>query len=129
MRILVTGSRTWPKYKPAMIGTTLLGWALGRVEEDPVTVVVGYDPERERPHGVDQIAYETCLRGGVRVECYPADWDAHGKAAGPIRNQKMVDSGADLCLAFFWYGRTPGTGNCADLAEAAGIPVYEILRR
>lgn len=54
------------------------------------------------------------------TEAHPADWDRHGKAAGPIRNQEMVDSGLDLCIAF------PGGRGTADMirrCEAAGVPV------
>jgi len=57
------------------------------------------------------------------VEAHPADWQRHGRAAGPIRNQQMVDSGADLVIAF------PGGRGTADLirrARAAGIPVRVI---
>ncbi len=54
----------------------------------------------------------------------PADWSAHSKAAGPIRNQKMIDEhNPHLVLAF------PGGKGTADMvrrARAAGIEVREI---
>lgn len=54
------------------------------------------------------------------TEAHPADWLRHGKAAGPIRNQQMIDSGLDLLIAF------PGGRGTADMtrrARAAGVPV------
>ena len=42
-------------------------------------------------------------------------------AAGPRRNQHMVDLGADLCLAYP-YGVSRGTRGCAAMAIKAGIP-------
>lgn len=60
----------------------------------------------------------------VKVESHNADWDRHGKAAGPIRNQEMVDAGADVCLAFP-LGESRGTRHCMKAAEQAGIPVIK----
>jgi hypothetical protein len=57
---------------------------------------------------------------------HKADWAKHGKAAGPLRNQAMVDSGADVCLAFYKTGAgNRGTTDCVRRAKAAGIPVKE----
>lgn len=57
---------------------------------------------------------------------FPADWTVHGKAAGPRRNQRMVDEGKpDLVVAF------PGGTGTADMvrrAKAAGIEVREVAR-
>lgn len=61
-----------------------------------------------------------------RRDClaYPANWAKHGKAAGPRRNQKMLDEGQpEAVLAF------PGGAGTADMirrAEAAGVPVYRL---
>ena len=59
----------------------------------------------------------------VIEERHPADWLRLGKAAGPLRNQEMVDIGADACFAF----PTPaskGTLDCMARAWVKGIPVY-----
>lgn len=57
---------------------------------------------------------------------FRAEWDKYGPAAGPIRNQRMVDDGKpDLVIAF------PGGRGTADMkrrACAAGIPVVEPLK-
>jgi len=56
---------------------------------------------------------------------FAADWRGHGKAAGPIRNQRMLDEGRpDLVIAF------PGGRGTADMvrrAIRAGIEVIECL--
>lgn len=57
---------------------------------------------------------------------FSADWALYGKAAGPIRNQRMLDEGKpDLVVAF------PGGTGTADMvrrATAAGIEIIEVLR-
>jgi hypothetical protein len=60
----------------------------------------------------------------VRTEVFPADWVRHGRAAGPVRNTRMLNDGEpDLVIAF------PGGHGTADMvkqARAAGIEVREI---
>lgn len=51
---------------------------------------------------------------------YPGE---SGKAGGPLRNQKMVDFGADLCLAFP-LPESRGTYDCARRARAANIDTF-----
>ena len=52
---------------------------------------------------------------------YPADWETHGKAAGPIRNKEMlIDFDPDFVVAF------PGGKGTADMvkkAQDAGVTV------
>lgn len=37
---------------------------------------------------------------GHEVEVHPAQWSKHGKSAGPIRNQEMLDSGIQFAIGF-----------------------------
>ncbi|SEC67707.1 Uncharacterised protein (plasmid) [Tsukamurella tyrosinosolvens] len=115
MRILITGSRFWSDR--AAVETALRYVAAGLVPE-AVTVVHGACPYG----GADTIAGDIAARWGCAVDEHPADWDMFGKAAGPIRNQEMVDLGADVCLAFPETG-SRGTWDCVRRAENAGIPV------
>jgi hypothetical protein len=79
------------------------------------------------PTGADRFASIWCgfEQGGVYEIPHPADWDQHGKAAGPIRNREMAQAGADLCLAFP-LGGSRGTWNCVNECKKAGIPVKVI---
>ena len=113
MRILVTGSREWSNQ--AAIDYAL---ALAFAGED--TVIVHGDC----PTGADRLAKEWAERFGVQQEAHPADGETHGKAAGPKRNQEMVDLGADVCLAFP-LGESRGTRDCMRRASEAGIPVID----
>ena len=73
--------------------------------------------------GADQFAKEWAMRH-PEIERYvcKADWEKHGKAAGPIRNARMLEWKPDLVVAFAG-GR--GTADMVSRARAAGIPVHE----
>lgn len=90
-----------------------------------------YGPEIVIVHGaakgVDAAFGEAAQTAGVVVEPHPADWQQHGRAAGPIRNQEMVSAGADLCLAVHRsLATSKGTKDCVTRALSAGIPTYLI---
>ena len=71
--------------------------------------------------GADEMAGHWARRNGVTEIAYPADWATHGRAAGPIRNQAMInDQNPDMVLACHG-GR--GTLDMVRRAERAGIPV------
>ena len=114
MRILITGSRTWTD-KVAIADAIRQAWIdFGK----PYRVTVVHGGAR----GADYIAGVFAKRMHFHVEVYEADWENFGKAAGYIRNEKMVKDGADICLAFI-KDESKGATMCAGLAEKAGIPV------
>lgn len=72
--------------------------------------------------GADFIAHSWANRAGVKLECHPAKWKQHGKAAGPIRNREMLKSNPDLVLAFHDSIETSkGTADMLTIAADAGI--------
>lgn len=110
MRIIVCGGRD---YDDAETVTAVIM----ALHPDVVTIVHGDAP------GADSLARMVGTGLGFEVEHHPADWKRHGKAAGPIRNQQMLDAGADLVIAF------PGGRGTADMvkrAKGAGVPVLEV---
>lgn len=73
--------------------------------------------------GADELADAWARSRCVPVQSCPADWDAHGRSAGPIRDTVMlVDHCPTLVLAFPG-GR--GTANIVKKAREYGIPVIE----
>lgn len=112
-RVLITGSRTWDD-KQAILD------ALRKYANKVYSLVVVHGA---CPKGADALADELAQEYGVEVERHPADWNTHGRQAGFIRNAKMVELGADVCLAFIRNG-SKGATMTADLAEKAGIPTW-----
>lgn len=115
MRVLITGSREHPE--PEFVKRILESLALCKDD----VVVVG--DNSSGPFSVDYITNLYFLEQGVPVEVHYANWHEYGRAAGPKRNQAMVDSGADFALAFPYEG-SRGTRGCVSLARKAGIKVY-----
>ena len=117
MRVLITGSRTWPDARAVYRALDELSSTV-----DELTVVHG-----ACWRGADRMASEWCRgRDDVVEERHPADWSA-GRIAGFNRNTAMVKLGADLCLAFI-HNHSRGASHCARLAEEAGIETRRITR-
>lgn len=113
MRVLIAGSRHWSN-RFAIVS------ALSQFNDRGMVLVSGACPS-----GADRIAEDVAEHLGWKVERHPAEWGIHGRAAGPIRNQQMVDLGADICLAFPLPG-SRGTLDCMQRAYEAHIPVHNL---
>lgn len=50
--------------------------------------------------GVDMMCDDIAHKLEFTVEVYPALWSQYGRAAGPIRNQQMLNTGIDRVIAF-----------------------------
>lgn len=74
--------------------------------------------------GADSLARRWANYRDVPHVPYPAEWMRYGPAAGPLRNQRMLDqSKPDLVVAF------PGGTGTADMvrrARSANVEVLEI---
>ncbi len=113
-RVLVTGDRHWENWP--VIREELFNCAHMRV------LIHG-----DCQSGADRIAREMAplVCEDVEIIAYPADWNHHGLAAGPIRNRRMRDEAKpDFVLAFHSdITKSKGTKNMVFLAREAGIPV------
>ena len=74
--------------------------------------------------GADSLAGRYARRKHIRESKFPADWVRHGRSAGVIRNQRMLDEGEPDLVVAFPGGR--GTADMVRQAKAAGIKVCEI---
>lgn len=77
--------------------------------------------------GADLLAARWADSRGKEYKTYHADWDEHGKAAGHIRNRKMLVSHPDATVVAFQGGR--GTANCVDQATKLKMTVHIIPPR
>ena len=114
MRVIVCGMRDWSDEEAVVSALKDLHaryWS--------ITVVEG------GAAGADRIAatwVKKLNNLSVRHEVFPADWEKDGRSGGPIRNARMADAGADLCLAF-WDGNSKGTADMIRCAVQRGIEV------
>lgn len=123
MLVQVTGQRNWDDFKA-------MDRALRAVH--PQTIVHG------NARGADSLARDWAVDNLIREVSFPAQWDLHGKKAGIIRNQEMLDytlamragylDGA-LVLAFLdeaRYGESKGTAHMIRICREAGLEVRVI---
>lgn len=75
-------------------------------------------------NGADRLAFEWAFDRRVNYQGYPARWDLHGRKAGPLRNQQMIDEGKPDLVVAFPGGR--GTADMVRRAEKAGLTVIRV---
>lgn len=113
-RLLITGSRTWSDV--AVIEREFE--VVAKHEGSAVVLVSG------GAKGADTLCEQIAERHGWVVERHLPDWSV-GKRAGFDRNRKMVDLGADMCLAFI-KDDSAGASQCSRIAKEAQIPTRAI---
>jgi len=126
-RILVTGSRSWSDYDTVCraLAVAIETVKERRPQDKRIVIVHGNAKGADTMAATFVYQFQDYLKQkGYTIveEAHPADWKI-GKAAGPIRNTKMVELGADICVAFNEGGS--GTTNCISQAKKAGIEVLE----
>jgi len=111
MKVLICGDRNWTDEETIKAYIRTL---------PPDSVVIN-----GRCRGADSIARFAAKEYGYEVEDYPAAWEKQGRAAGPIRNKKMLDKGKpEIVIAFHDdLEHSKGTKDMIRQARAAGIPV------
>lgn len=114
MRVLVCGGRNYSDWLTVYSALDKL-----YVEEDVSCVIHGAAP------GADSLAAKWAEIHKIPQLSCPADWDAHGKAAGPIRNQLMLQDGKPDVVLAFPGGR--GTADMVGKAKVAKVRVIEVL--
>lgn len=92
MKVIIAGSRHMPFSMYPLIAE-----AVKRSRYEVTEVVCGM------AKGADQLGGKWAYQNKIPVKCFPANWDLHGKAAGPIRNLEMGEY-ADAAIIFIWDG-------------------------
>lgn len=121
MRVLVCGGRRYAD--PICVWRTLdqIDSERGGIR----LVIDGASDDVTGPYvGADYWGHQWALARNRPTERHHADWKAHGRAAGPIRNRQMRDDGKPDLVVAFPGGN--GTRSMTTLAEQAGIEVVRI---
>jgi len=110
MKVIIAGSRGIEKLKPVR----------NAVQNSPFKI-------DEVVHGncgsgVDQSAEMLAKGSDKKIKRFNADWDDHGKIAGPIRNQEMAEY-ADALIAV-WDGESSGTQDMISKAMEYNLDIY-----
>lgn len=113
MNLIIAGGRDFDDYYRLDKNLT---WLLQNVDRSTLTIFSG------QAKGADRLGEICATRNGITVRQFPADWDKHGKKAGILRNQEMLDAGASHLVAF-WDKSSRGTKDMIDRATKAGIVV------
>lgn len=113
-RVLIYGSRSWVDPEPILA-------LIAGLPDDAIVIEGG-------AAGADSLAGRIARERVLKVEVFPADWQKHGRAAGPIRNQQMVDEGRPTeAHGFRMPGVSTGTDDMTRRLKTAGIP-HEVTR-
>lgn len=113
MRVLVCGGREFTNVEvlEACLDAVHLG------NRGPIELLI-----HGAARGADTMAGQWALRRGIACVAYEADWEREGRAAGPIRNKRMLDEGMpDLVVAF------PGGRGTANMIRQARERGFEVL--
>lgn len=121
MKLIIAGSRTLePCPTFIMNAIQMLNVPISDITE--IEVVSG------GAKGVDQAGEnfaDDYFLVPLRVARFPADWNVHGKAAGPIRNKQMAEYADALLL--IWDGESRGSISMKNEMMKLGKPIYEII--
>lgn len=141
IRVLVTGSRDWTNYSLIAREVVLYISEVCPVEfATPNELEVDWDTHDllvvhgDAATGADYIVEEFAAANYIKTEKHHPDYQQYGRGAPQVRNQHMVQLGADVCLAFIKPCTYPpgrcniriphgshGASRTARLAEQAGI--------
>jgi len=111
LRVLVCGGRDYDDFERVHYILTNLPVPIACIIEGGAT-------------GADHCAKLFAQSRGIPVETYKADWSKDGRAAGPIRNHRMIIEGKpDMVLAF---PGGKGTANMVMQAKRYGIYVAQV---
>lgn len=71
--------------------------------------------------GADQLAATWAMVNCAQLQEFKADWKRHGRAAGALRNQLIIEAGKPDLVVAFPGGK--GTANMIECARKAGVEV------
>ena len=114
-RVIIAGCRDFNDYE---LLKEKCDYFLQDEKKEDVVIISGH------ASGADALGERYAQERGFQLETFPADWKAHGRAAGPIRNARMA-SAANALIAF-WDGKSRGTKNMIETAKNHNLKVVVV---
>lgn len=118
MKLIIAGSRTF-NFDYDFIHEALYAVNNYKSKFKELEIVVG------GAKGIDKSAKDYAINWKIPHITFPADWNSHGKAAGPIRNKQMAEYADALLL--IWDGESKGSASMKREMEKLNKPIYEII--
>jgi hypothetical protein len=110
MKTIIAGTRTIHDFKVVAVAIEASGFAI-------TEVLCG------EAAGVDTLGAVWARNREIPVRYFEPDWNAHGKAAGPIRNREMAEQADALILV--WDGKSKGSRSMLAEAKKHGLKIYQ----
>ena len=114
-RVIIEGCRDFDDYE---LLKEKCDYFLQDEKKEDVVIISGH------ASGADALGERYAQERGFQLETFPADWKAHGRAAGPIRNARMA-SAANALIAF-WDGKSRVTKNMIETAKNHNLKVVVV---
>lgn len=111
MKTIIAGMRDFCNYPTLLDAVKDCPWRISSVISGGAT-------------GVDSLGERYANEFGLPLRVFPVtreQWNEFGKKAGPMRNRQMAEN-AEALLAI-WDGKSKGTKNMIETAQAKGLPV------
>lgn len=122
MKLIIAGSRTINLDTYFMSGIINFLRLDTKISEVITGTAAGVDQSGEKWQAE---MLKLCGQYAPKLSRFPADWDTHGKSAGPIRNNQMADYADALLL--IWDGESRGSAHMKQAMEKRGKPIYEVI--
>lgn len=108
MRTIIAGSRNIFDYDLLLDAIENCGWE--------ITEVVSGTAQ-----GVDRLGEHWANENNIKLRRFPANWNKHGRSAGPIRNKEMANYSEALIA--LWDGNSCGTEHMIKEAKKCGLKI------
>ena len=112
-RVVIAGCRDYNNYDEAK---AFIDSCISNIRKQNKIIIVSGGAR-----GADALGERYAWENGFEIERHPADWEKHGKSAGPIRNKEMAQI-ADYVICF-WDKRSRGTKSMIDFAKEHNKPI------
>jgi predicted Rossmann fold nucleotide-binding protein DprA/Smf involved in DNA uptake len=108
MKTAIVGTRTFNDYQE-------LKRTLESLKNKPTEIISG------GARGADALAERYAKENNIKLTVIEANWNLHGKAAGPIRNLLIVEASEQVVA--MWNGESKGTENTIKNSKEMHRPV------